>query len=89
MQFRPSVNAAASMYLSRVILEKGGWEDLYVHYSGYTEEDIAPAVETMIEYLSGPVLHNAFYKKYAGKKFLKGSSYLKPRCTDCVTTRVY
>jgi len=26
----------------------------------------------MITYLREPVVHNAFYKKYAGKKFLKG-----------------
>jgi len=31
-----------------------------------------PCVETMITYLREPVVHNAFYKKYAGKKFLKG-----------------
>jgi len=26
----------------------------------------------MIDYLSGPVVHEAFFKKYASKKFLKG-----------------
>lgn len=26
----------------------------------------------MIDYLRGPVNHSAFYKKYAGKKFMKG-----------------
>jgi hypothetical protein len=26
----------------------------------------------MIDYLSGPVIHEAFFKKYASKKFLKG-----------------
>ena len=74
MEFKPSVNAAAAMYLSRVILEKGGWDELYVHYSGYTEDDIGAAVNIMIDYLAGPVVHNAFYKKYAGKRFLKGVS---------------
>ena len=72
MAFPPSVNAAASMYLSRAILEKGAWDEILVHYSGYTEEELLPAVEGMIEYLRGPVQHNAFYKKYAGKKFMKG-----------------
>lgn len=28
----------------------------------------------MIDYLSGPVVHEAFFKKYASKKFLKGGS---------------
>ena len=29
----------------------------------------------MIDYLSGPVVHEAFFKKYASKKFLKGMSH--------------
>jgi len=28
----------------------------------------------MVEYLSGPVQHDAFFRKYASKKFLKGKS---------------
>lgn len=46
---------------------------MLVHYSGYTEEDIQPAVDAMIEYLQAPTVHQAFYRKYAGKKFLKGT----------------
>jgi G2/mitotic-specific cyclin 1/2 len=30
----------------------------------------------MIDYLSSPVVHEAFFKKYASKKFLKGKSTL-------------
>jgi G2/mitotic-specific cyclin 1/2 len=29
----------------------------------------------MIDYLSSPVIHEAFFKKYASKKFLKGKYY--------------
>lgn len=42
------------------------------HYAGYTEEEIQPVLQLMIDYLSGPVVHEAFFKKYASKKFLKG-----------------
>ena len=70
--FPPSLSSAAAMHLSRVILEKGEWDDILVHYSGYTEEDIMPAVDLMIKYLRSPVTHNAFYRKYAHKKFLRG-----------------
>ena len=28
----------------------------------------------MLDYLHGPVAHEAFFKKYASKKFLKGKS---------------
>lgn len=28
----------------------------------------------MVDYMARPVIHEAFFKKYAGKKFLKGMS---------------
>ena len=42
------------------------------HYAGYTEEELMPCFLLMIDYLSGPVKHDAFFKKYAHKKFMKG-----------------
>jgi G2/mitotic-specific cyclin 1/2 len=42
------------------------------YYAGYTEEEIEPVLLLMIDYLYGPVQHDAFFKKYASKKFLKG-----------------
>ena len=42
------------------------------HYSGYTEADIDPVFRLMVDYLARPVAHEAFFKKYASKKFLKG-----------------
>ena len=68
----PSQVAAAAMYLARLVLERGPWDATLVHYSGYSEEEIQPVLHLMIDYLSGPVLHEAFFKKYASKKFLKG-----------------
>lgn len=44
------------------------------HYAGYTEEEIDPVFRLMIDYLHRPVCHEAFFKKYASKKFLKGES---------------
>ncbi|KAH8164827.1 hypothetical protein CIB48_g3410 [Xylaria polymorpha] len=41
------------------------------YYAGYTEEEIEPVFELMVDYLARPVIHEAFYKKYASKKFLK------------------
>lgn len=43
-----------------------------IHYSDYTEEQIMPVFRLMIDYLVRPVKHEAFYKKYASKKFHKG-----------------
>ena len=68
----PSQVAAAAMYLARLVLERGPWDATLTHYAGYTEEEIQPVLQLMIDYLSGPVAHEAFFKKYASKKFLKG-----------------
>jgi hypothetical protein len=48
------------------------------HYAGYSEEAIQPVFKLMIDYLARPVTHEAFFKKYASKKFLKG----KPSSND-------
>jgi hypothetical protein len=41
----------------------------------------------MIDYLYGPVQHDAFFKKYASKKFLKGkTSFLSSSCSTCTYT---
>jgi len=46
------------------------------HYAGYTEEEIEPVFKLMVDYLARPVTHEAFFKKYASKKFLKGKQFL-------------
>lgn len=44
------------------------------YYAGYTEEEVEPVVKLMVDYLARPICHEAFFKKYASKKFLKGKS---------------
>ncbi|KAJ4151404.1 hypothetical protein LMH87_012106 [Akanthomyces muscarius] len=73
MAFRPSHVAAAAMYLSRLMLDRGEWDETLAHYAGYTEEELDPVVHLMVDYLARPVVHEAFFKKYANKKFLKAS----------------
>lgn len=73
MAFRPSHCAAGAMYLARLMLDRGDWDETLEYYSGYSEEEIEPVVELMVDYLARPVVHEAFFKKYAGKKFLKAS----------------
>lgn len=72
LKYPPSRVAAAAMYLARLTLEKGEWDATLSHYAGYTEQDIQPVFKLMVEYLAGPVDHEAFFRKYASKKFLKG-----------------
>ncbi|GJN72917.1 G2/M-specific cyclin NimE [Purpureocillium lilacinum] len=73
MAYRPSHCAAAAMYLARLMLDRGEWDKTLAHYAGYAEEEIEPVVELMVDYLARPVVHEAFFKKYASKKFLKAS----------------
>lgn len=74
MAYRPSHVAAAAMYLARMILDRGEWDPTIAFYAGYTEEEIEPVFELMVDYLARPICHEAFYKKYASKKFMKGMS---------------
>ncbi|KAI9819751.1 MAG: G2/mitotic-specific cyclin [Phylliscum demangeonii] len=69
----PSLIAATAMYLARLILDRGEWDPTLVRYSGYTVEEIEPIFHLMVDYLARPVAHEAFFKKYASKKFLKAS----------------
>ncbi|KAJ4296557.1 G2/mitotic-specific cyclin [Kalmusia sp. IMI 367209] len=82
--YPPSQVAAAAMYLARLVLDRGAWDATLTHYAGYTEEEIQPVLELMIDYLSGPVLHEAFFKKYASKKFMKASIVLRSWCKKYV-----
>lgn len=50
----------------------------------------------MIDYLRSPVVHEAFFKKYASKKFLKGKLYtpindylcVEKHCSDCYSASI-
>ncbi|KAI5463031.1 cyclin-like protein [Mariannaea sp. PMI_226] len=73
MAYRPSHVAAGAMYLARLMLDRGEWDQTLAYYAGYTEEEIMPVATLMVDYLARPVVHEAFFTKYASKKFLKAS----------------
>ena len=72
LKYPPSQVAAAAMYLSRLVMDRGEWDPTLVKYAGYTEQEIQPVFKLMVDYLAAPVAHDAFFRKYASKKFLKG-----------------
>jgi G2/mitotic-specific cyclin 1/2 len=72
MKYPPSQIAAAAMYLARLALNRGEWDATLTKYAGYTEAEIEPIFKLMVNYLASDVVHEAFFKKYASKKFLKG-----------------
>ncbi|KAK3716351.1 G2/mitotic-specific cyclin [Vermiconidia calcicola] len=73
----PSLVAAAAMYLARLVMDRGEWDATLAKYAGYTEQEIQPVFKLMVDYLAAPVAHDAFFRKYASKKFLKASIVLR------------
>ncbi|WVQ76088.1 hypothetical protein IAR50_005727 [Cryptococcus sp. DSM 104548] len=79
LKWEPSMLAAASMWLGRLCLERGTWGPNLVHYSTYSEEEILPCAQAMLNYILDPEFSEAttFYKKYASKKHMKASVYVR------------
>ncbi|BGO94898.1 G2/mitotic-specific cyclin [Rhodotorula toruloides] len=47
----PSLIAAAATWLARRVLEKGEWDANLIHYSGYTEDELKPTAQLMLDYV--------------------------------------
>ncbi|KAI0765312.1 cyclin-like protein [Fomes fomentarius] len=73
----PSLLAAASIWLARLILGFPDWTPNLAHYSSYSESDIVPTANLMLNYVLKPIRHQSFFKKYASKKFLKASVFVR------------
>lgn len=50
-----------------------------VHYSDFSELELLPAAQLMLNYILRPVEKQAdcFVKKYASKKYMKASTYVR------------
>ncbi|KAG4305314.1 hypothetical protein PORY_001484 [Pneumocystis oryctolagi] len=78
LPFVPSNIAASGIYLARIMVTGGNWNANLIHYSGYKESDLIPCSKMMLDYLSrSAVKHEAFFKKYASKKFMKASLFVR------------
>ncbi|KAL4073501.1 cyclin-like protein [Scleroderma citrinum] len=73
----PSLIAAASIWLARLILGHDKWTPNLAHYSSYAESSLIPTANLMLNYILKPIRHESFYKKYAGKRFLKVSVWVR------------
>ncbi|KAJ9636548.1 G2/mitotic-specific cyclin [Knufia peltigerae] len=88
LEYKQSHVAAAAMYLARMILERGGWDATLTKFAGYSEDEILPVFDLMVEYLQAPVAHEALFKKYASKKFLKASIMSRKWAKDYGASRL-
>ncbi|RKO87262.1 hypothetical protein BDK51DRAFT_15661, partial [Blyttiomyces helicus] len=48
-----------------------------VYYSGYSDQELAPCANMLVEYLKKPLKYDSLYKKYTTKKFMKVSPWVK------------
>jgi len=75
LRVKPSLVAAVGMYSARKMLG-GVWDEAFVFYSEYTEEQLIPGHDLLIQKLTEPKFSQQYVcKKYAHKKFLKASIF--------------
>ncbi|KAF6757781.1 nime/cyclinb [Ephemerocybe angulata] len=74
----PSLIAASALWIGRLTCGRDVWTPTLEHYSTFSEEEIYPIAGIMLEYvLSDPVQHESLYTKYAHKKYMKCSVYIR------------
>lgn len=77
LRAKPSLIAAVGMFLAKKMLG-GEWDDAFVYYSDFTEEQLVPGANLLLERLLDPGFEEQFvYRKYANKKFLKASVFAR------------
>jgi hypothetical protein len=77
LRAKPSLIAAVGMFLSKKMLN-GQWDDAFVYYSGFTEEQLVPGANLLLEKLLDDGFAEHFVcRKYANKKFLKASIFAR------------
>ncbi|KAJ6457596.1 nime/cyclinb [Mycena sanguinolenta] len=53
------------------------WTATLAHYATYTERELLPTAAHMLRYVLKPTVHESFHKKWAGKKNMKASVYMR------------
>ncbi|KAJ6505944.1 cyclin [Mycena vulgaris] len=75
LRVKPSLVAAVGMYCARRMLD-GAWNEAFVFYSGYTEDQLLQGHDMLVEKLTERNFSRQYVcRKYAHKKFLKASSF--------------
>ncbi|KAF9819395.1 hypothetical protein IEO21_02138 [Rhodonia placenta] len=78
----PSLLSAAAIWFARIILGFLDWTPNLAHYSSYPEHALVPTANLMLNYVLRPIRHESFFKKYASKKFLKASIWVRQWALD-------
>lgn len=73
----PSKVSAAAMWLARLALGRDEWTANLEHYTTYSEEELLPVADLMVQYMvTTPIPHESLFKKYAHKRYFRCSSYM-------------
>ncbi|KAJ8656479.1 hypothetical protein O0I10_007802 [Lichtheimia ornata] len=73
----PSKVAAAALWLSQRMLANGSWTPEIAYLSGYTTSELKPIVRLMLDFLSQPVAHDAFFRKWGSRQLMKASVFVR------------
>jgi len=86
LRAKPSLVAAVGMYSARKILG-GNWDDAFIYYSGFTEQQLVIGHNYLVEKMADHrFLLSNVCKKYAQKKFLKASLFAVEWAKDQVAS---
>ncbi|WVQ98034.1 hypothetical protein IAU59_005156 [Kwoniella sp. CBS 9459] len=79
LKYKPSMLSAAAMWLARLCLDRGEWTPNLVHYSNYSQDELLECAQVMLDNILDPEFNDSssFYKKYASKKHMKASVYVR------------
>ncbi|KAI3621456.1 g2 mitotic-specific cyclin cdc13 [Moniliophthora roreri] len=73
----PSLLAAASLWFARLMLSREDWNPNLVHYTTYKEREVVPIANAMLNYVLSESQSETLYKKYASKKYMKCSVFVR------------
>lgn len=74
----PSWLAAASHFLSRLLLDRGNWTDAHVYYSGYIAEQLKPAASALLDACRSPEEHHkSIFEKYQERRYRRSSLFVQ------------
>ncbi|EDK39961.2 hypothetical protein PGUG_04059 [Meyerozyma guilliermondii ATCC 6260] len=75
---QPSWLAAGAHYLSRKLLGRGSWSEAHVFYSGYTETQLRPLAEVLLQNCrNAETNHKAIFDKYSERRYRRSSTFVQ------------
>lgn len=75
---QPSWLAAGAHYLLRKLLGRGAWTEAHVFYSGYTEAQLRPLAEALLQNCrTAETNHKAIFDKYLERRYRRSSTFVQ------------